>query len=528
MAVGASCAGREQGAGGEAGEGGGGAQARELRRRVDRDDDLHSLSAKFAYDGGHFSHRWTPAASTISPEEKAKREKEERRQGLKGPPMESAAEMRARYTKTLAAQESALEQQQKQYATSLLDHRQAYAGANVPYAGEMGPGSYRSDQLDAFRVCKTIALDIVKEILDQFDDGGRPGPSIPQLTQEYASWQKAHERLQKKLAREEAVRKKKEEKLARSGKKGKGGAADSSSSSDEMEVVVEAEEEAEDGKWKGGPGGDDDVEGDDDESLHRLVGLHAPLALAPASLAELTWAVIGSLVRDQCKALSKELLQEKKVAATFSRRLLLGSAIRVAADDTAAQAGPQLDPAAREELVSKQLKTLCKQRGAKVVHRHSLSVTQQWRGKRPKKPRKQLRKKRARTTLMDDSSDSSSSSDDDGGGGGLGGGGGRGGGLGGRDEKVDSLKLNDRPERPPFSALRAAFMEREGHYWAAVSVQTTFVHLKESGTETPPNGYSIRPAHARVSASPHPAASAPNSPAPSVPSSGMIARSICM
>ena len=69
---------------------------------------------------------------------------------------------------------------------------------------------------------------------------------------------------------------------------------------------------------------------------------------------------------------------EKNVAATFSRRLLLGSAIRVAADDTAAQAGPQLDPAALEEMVSKQLKTLCKQRGAKVVHRHSLSVTQQW------------------------------------------------------------------------------------------------------------------------------------------------------
>ncbi len=343
--------------------------------------------------------------------------------------IESAGELRARYLRTLKAQEAELAARQQKYSTGLQHHKKNAKG----YGGEFGPSSYRTEQLDAYRFCRTVALELVGEILEGFADGGRPGPSIPQLTSEYDVWKRNHAQLEAKVKREEERRK--------------------------AGIAVESESESE---------SDSGDEARDEDVHNRIRHREKTNKLSDAGLYALAADAFSRLILEQASAVAREALRERWLADKLSRRVLLGSAARVVSGD--AMVRPNND-------LKKQLRSLARQRAGAPdrMHRHTLSVTQKWRGPKPRKVKRQRHA---------DSSSSSSSEEEE---------------EDGIDEKVKNLKLDDNVEEPKQGRLlRHAYIDAEGAYWSALGVGQSFIQLREAGGETMSIGFSPDSRHVAV------------------------------
>ena len=107
----------------------------------------------------------------------------------------TAPELRALYQAELAALEARLEAARNE--TVALSLRSSGDG-DPPYRGELGHRSYRDDQLDAFKVCRRLALALVDEIMDA-EIFSKEERSEQDLQMELRQWKKKHSRLKKKL-----------------------------------------------------------------------------------------------------------------------------------------------------------------------------------------------------------------------------------------------------------------------------------------------------------------------------------------
>ena len=110
-------------------------------------------------------------------------------------PNETPHEIRGRYRDVLAEQEASLQALQAQVANGALEPA-ALGGA--AYAGELGSRTYDASQLDAYKMGRTVAEDLVDELagrLASTDAVAAADRSVARLEQDYAYWESAHQAM---------------------------------------------------------------------------------------------------------------------------------------------------------------------------------------------------------------------------------------------------------------------------------------------------------------------------------------------
>ena len=117
-------------------------------------------------------------------------------------PLDTAAQTRERYERTLGEQEAQLKARQQAYTAGLADKRPVARG----YAGELGSQTYQAEQLAAYKEARNLANDLVGEVLDTMDETMKTQrASIPQLQEEYATWERQHKALEKRAKHDKGV-----------------------------------------------------------------------------------------------------------------------------------------------------------------------------------------------------------------------------------------------------------------------------------------------------------------------------------
>ena len=456
-------------------------QQRELKRRhaqqraafrasvaagMQADEDVvEELEVDESGAGGAASGPPSPlrAAEQVDTEAEIEEEDDEAEAELR--PVESATAVRARYLATYKDAEQSLRQRELAYRASLAEReQQEKRGASERYRGELGPTSYRSDQLEAYKAVRSVAEELVGEALVQLESEGRHGPSVPQLEHEYANWKDSHRSLRRRVKRQS----RKARMVAGGAGAGVGvgvgagagvgvGVGDDGSGSsgegssfgdDEEEVMAVEEEEEEEGEGGQGAGG-----ADDDEGRRFNAALRASDRLDAATLWNLAGGVLEALVVEEVRAVAEQVQAERGLASTLARRLVLGSVARAAGGGQAADVSEELTRMLRD-MTSRQRELVARrQPGALHTHRNNLTV--KWRGRRPRKPKHD-----------DDSSSSSSDDDDD-----------------EEDEKLGgvlTLALDEAPEAVASSLLRGRFVSAEGLYWRHTRVDSAFLPCKDA------------------------------------------------
>jgi len=109
----------------------------------------------------------------------------------------SAAELRSHYARAglVALQAQLLAEREA------VSNRMALACDEAPgYRGQLGSSTYRPSQLDAFKLCRVLAEELVSEIVEA-EILSKPERSEEELSKELRSWKRQHARLRNKLAR---------------------------------------------------------------------------------------------------------------------------------------------------------------------------------------------------------------------------------------------------------------------------------------------------------------------------------------
>jgi len=409
----------------------------------------------------------------------------------------SAAELRSHYARAglVALQAQLLAEREA------VSNRMALACDEAPgYRGQLGSSTYRPSQLDAFKLCRVLAEELVSEIVEA-EILSKPERSEEELSKELRSWKRQHARLRNKLARRkkgaspasltpdggtakdapagtaaestaeaEPGDEPKAEGETSDGaegqgdEEGKGGAASEEGSEEETASEGDeegGEEESGDERAEREPVDLDasaaatelldqtdsmeeteDGESGDEDSESDADSTRYHVALSAGSVYALLSELTGEVIEDAVAEVYEEAMRERRLAMALSRRLLLGAAAGACGRPLGEV--PQALVAAYDEMVARR-----RSQDESLLHAHSLRVQKTWRNRH-----------------RDDDSDSGS------------------GDTSGEDEDeaaaLSALPLSEERETLPRGGLlRAAFTEHEFHWWGDAQIQALSLDTRE-------------------------------------------------
>ena len=186
--------------------------------------------------------------------------------------------------------------------------------------------------------------------------------------------------------------------------------------------------------------------------------------------AQMLWSLAGglleSIVWEATLATAAQVKAELSLVSIVSNRLVLGSVMRSAGSSPSASPLPALQRIFAD--MTTRQRDMLDRRQPRALHAHRNNLTVRWRGRRPRKSR------------HDDESSSSSSDDDD-------------------DDKlggVQTLSIDEVVEKPKSPLLRSLLTAAEGVYCSEMRVMSTFIPLKDYGSE--PTGLQFAPSDERT------------------------------
>lgn len=334
-------------------------------------------------------------------------------------PIETAKAVRERYVKSLSEQEAAVKARERAVKESRQQLEKEDGGRW--YNGELGSQTYRPHQLDSYIVARSLAAELVDQVLDQIDEHRRAVPTIPMLEEEYANWQDSHEMLKKRLEQRAE-----EERLKREG------------SGDDDEV----DDEFDDYDWGGpsSPDANNDGEG-------RRFTFRGIKTIDENTQWELLSAVLNDLVYAEVDAVARQALGERELATKLTRRLLFGSIARAA---TGTRKVPTDELSTQLQSMYSDM-TRRRSQIPDAQHKHTSHLAIKWRGKRPKRPKR-----------VDQESSSSSDDEDDAEAEAAGG--------------ATPLSLDEASDVPGSAYMRRLYVQAEGEYWGATRTDGVFVN----------------------------------------------------
>ena len=94
------------------------------------------------------------------------------------------------------AEEERYRERQRAYTTALKT-----APRSVGYRGEMGPGTYQPSQLEAYKVCRQLALEVTNQVVSDLAEGNMVRTEA-QLEEQYKAWERADKSMRRRMERQ--------------------------------------------------------------------------------------------------------------------------------------------------------------------------------------------------------------------------------------------------------------------------------------------------------------------------------------